>query len=319
MKLQPILDRRVVLVSGKGGVGRTTVTAALARAAASAGKRVLVAEIEEPATQAQSTLARMFGREVLPVRPTLVAPGVHGCMLATEEGTEQFLGDVFRVQTLARLALRNAALRRLLHAGPSFHEMGIFYQLLHLVRQELPDGRPRWDFLVLDMPATGHTLALTALPDILLRLVRRGPIAAALREGQGWLNDPRTGCAVVVTIPEPLPVTESLELVEGLQTTHMAVAAMVVNKVPEDPFSPQERAALADLLPPGPLYGKEELARLERTRISLERLRGAARAPVLAVPLFPTDGQGAVEAMTAWFQAEEGLGSAPGPDAGGPA
>jgi len=307
MMLPTILDRRIVLVSGKGGVGRTTVSAALARAAAAAGKRVLVTEIEEPAIQSQSTLARMFGRETLPVRPALVAPGIHGCMLATERGTEQFLGDVFRVQALARLALRNAALRRLLHAGPSFHEMGVFYQLLHLVRLETPDGRPRFDFIVVDMPATGHTLALTGLPEILLRLVRRGPIAAALREGQGWLNNPRTGCAVVVTIPEPLPVTEALELVEGLQATQMHICGLVVNKVPVDPFSDEERGALAELLPAGPLYGKEELERMERAAHSLQRLRASTRIPVLAVPLFAVDGSAAAEALTAFLKAEEGL------------
>lgn len=302
--IRPILDRRVVLVSGKGGVGRTTVSAALARAAALQGKRVLVAEIEEPATQAQSTLARMFGREVLPNRPTLLAPGIHGVMLATEEGTEQFLGDVFRVQTLARLALRNAALRRLLHAAPSFHEMGVYYHLLHLLRQLQADGKPRWDLLVVDMPATGHTLALTALPDILLRLVRRGPIATALREGQGWLNNPKTGGALVVTIPEPLPVTESIELSEGLRATHMNVVATIANKVPVDPFSPEERAALEDLLPPGPMTGKEELARIERARISLERLRSSTAPPVLAVPTFPVDGPAATEAMARYFLGE---------------
>lgn len=307
MSLQTILDRRVVLVSGKGGVGRTTVTAALARAAAAAGRRVLVAEIEEPATQSQSTLARMFGREVLPTRPVLLGPGVHGAMLSTETGTERFLSDVFRVETLARLALRNAALRRLLHAGPSFHEMGVFYHLLDLIRAELPDGRPRFDMVLVDMPATGHTLALTALPDILLRLVRRGPIAAALREGQGWLNDPRTGCAVVVTIPEPLPVTEALELVDGLRATRMAIAAIVVNKIPPDPFSAEERAALADLLPEGPLYGKEELERLRRARTSLDRLRSSTTARVLAIPHFPVDGTAAADAMAGFLAGEEGL------------
>ncbi len=305
MALQPIFDRRVVLVAGKGGVGRTTTTSAMARAAAASGKRVLVTEIEEPATQAQSSLARMFGREVLPTRPVLLAPGVHGCMLATETGTERFLADVFKIQTLARLALRNAALRRLLHAGPSFHEMGVFYHLLHLIRQELPDGRPRFDFILVDMPATGHALALTGLPDILLRLVRRGPIAAALREGQGWLNDPHTGCAVVVTIPEPLPVTESLELVEGLQSTHMTVCCLVANRVPRDPFDAEERAALEDLLPDGPLYGKEELARIDRARGSLQRLQASTGARVVAVPEFEADGRGAVDAMAAFFLGQE--------------
>ncbi len=301
--LRPILERRVVLVSGKGGVGRTTVSAALARAAAAAGKRVLVTEIEEPATQAQSTLARMFGREVLPLRPTLLAPGIHGVMLATEEGTEQFLTDVFRIETLARLALRNAALRRLLHAAPSFHEMGVYYHLLHLIRQLQPDGRPRWDFIVVDMPATGHTLALTALPDILLRLVKRGPIATALREGQGWLNNPATGGALVVTIPEPLPVTESIELADGLRATKMSVVATIANKVPVDPFTAEERAALAELLPPGPLAGKEELARIERSRTSLERLKALTAPPVIAVPAFAADGAAAVDEMARFFQA----------------
>src|SRR5258706_83390 len=80
-------------------------------------------------------------------------------------------------------------------------------------------GRPHHETILFDMPATGHALAMTELPDLLLRLIPRGPIAAALREGQTVMYDPERTTALVVTLAEALPVTESLELIAGLRRT----------------------------------------------------------------------------------------------------
>ncbi len=281
----------MILVTGKGGVGRTTVAAALAMRAAEAGHRVLLAEIEEPAHIESSPLARIFGEHTFDDRPRELRPGIDAVLLRTERGTELFLTSVFRVRALARLALRTPALLRFLHAAPSLHEMGIFNHVLSLAERQEASGRPRYDMTIIDMPATGHTLALTGLPRVLLRLVARGPIAERLRQGQALFNDPARAAACVVTLAEPLPVSEALELMEGLEETGVAVGAVLVNRVPADPFTDEERAALTDLLAGGPVRGSVELERIARARESLDRLRVAVRVPVIVVPEHPDDGE----------------------------
>ncbi len=281
--LQELLSHRVILVTGKGGVGRTTCTAALALTAARAGKRVMVAEIQEPTRQTWSPLARLFEESLLPSDSTPLAEGLWGVMLDSRKGTEAFLGSVFNVKALARLAMRTPPLLRFLDAAPSFHEMGIFYHVMEILRAQDHEGAHLYDLLVVDMPATGHTLALTGLPRVLLSLVNRGPMARALREGNQVLKDPAQTTALVVTIPEPLPVSETMELVDGLRASTVAVGGVVVNRIPRDPFTPQERLALADILPREPIAGRVEVDRISRARDSLDRLERGLDFPMIFV------------------------------------
>ncbi len=272
-----------MLVTGKGGVGRTTVTAALASVAARRGKRVLVAEIAEEGDD-YSALARLFGRDRLPDTPETFADGIRGVRLLSRLGQEAFLGTVLVIPALARAALSSDALRRLLSAAPSFREMGVFFHLLTFLRATRGDGNHEHELILVDMPATGHTLALTGLPDVLHKLVTRGPIPEALREGQAWLNDPRTGAALIVTLPETLPVSESLELLQGLQRSKLACGGFVVNRMPREDFTPEERLALEPLLRSQSLFGEEGFHRLEEARRSVLRLRETAGTPLWFLP-----------------------------------
>ncbi len=281
--LQQLFARRVVLVTGKGGVGRTTVAAALARLGAEQGRRVLLAEFEEPSSLRTSPLAGQFGEDVFPDVPRLVGENIWGVTLHVVKGTELFLTSLFRVAALARLALRTAPLRRMLHSGPSFHEMGVLYHLLHHLKATRPDKEWVYDLVILDMPATGHTLALTDLPRVLLRLVSRGPIARAMREGQSFMNDPDQAVACVVTLPEPLPVSECLELLEGLAETDVHVGAVLANRLPHNPFTEEEQAALETILEGREVRGQALLDRIRRTDAALARLGKSIGVPLILV------------------------------------
>lgn len=286
--LDAVLSKRVVLVTGKGGVGRSSVTAALAIAAAKRGKRVLLTEIGELGSES-SALARLFGRDRLPDAREPIGHGVEGALLLSHRGQELFLSSVLRVPALAKAALASEALRRLLQAAPSFREMGIFYHLMTFLKEERRQGGPASELVLVDMPATGHTLALTGLPEVLLGLVTRGPIATALREGQSYLNDPAKGAAYVVTLPETLPVSEALELIAGLEQTHMPVGGVILNRMPEDPFTPAERAALGPLLEGQAALGKGILGadgfrRVPECRRAVERLSREIAVPLLTIP-----------------------------------
>jgi len=287
--LDALLKKRVVLITGKGGVGRSSVTAAAATVAQRRGVRVLVCEIgDDPADY--SPLARHFGRERLPLAPQIITPGIQGALLLARSGQELFLKSVLRSGTLARAALSSDALRRLLSAGPSFKEMGVFFQLLTYLRARRDDGQLAYQLILIDMPATGHTLSLTGLPELLLRLVPRGPIAAALREGQSYLNDPALASAYVVAIAETLPVSECLELLDGLKKTAMPTGGVLMNRVPVDPFSASERAALEEVIARVNPLGGEGFLKPVLARREIARLRANTELPITLIPELPHAG-----------------------------
>jgi anion-transporting ArsA/GET3 family ATPase len=278
------LSRRIHLVTGKGGVGRTTVAAALASAAASHGKRVLLAEIGDP-EGGYSAIGRKFGREYLTPDPVpLGPPGLLGCHVWATRGHELFAHSVVPAGPLIRAALRSKALRKFVTAVPSLYELGVFFHLLNLLQATRPDGCFEHEVVVADMPATGQTLALTSLPEILLDALPDGPIPRFMREGQTYLNDPAKGVAWVVTLPEVLPVTEALELVEGLRATHVEPAGVILNRFPEDPFEPDERKELGALLAERPMHGAITFQQIGAARTAEAELRAGSDVPVFELP-----------------------------------
>lgn len=276
-----------MLLTGKGGVGRSTVTAALSVMAQKHGKRVLVTEIGEEGDD-YSPLAAHFQRERLPPVPEEIAPGVMGVTLVARTGQEQFLRDVLHAGPLAKAALSSETLRRLLNAAPGFKEMGVYYQLLSYLRAKNSNGTNKYELILVDMPATGHAVMLTALPEYLLKLVPIGPVADALREGIQYLNDPKTSTAWVVTLPETLPVSECLELISGLESSRMTVGGVFLNRVAVDPFTPAERQAMEALLAKKPrIFGAEGFARFDLNAREARRLRESMKHPIQAIAEFP--------------------------------
>ena len=275
------LSRRIHLVTGKGGVGRTTVAAALAEAAAGHGKRVLLTAIGHP-DEGESAIGRPFGAKRLTPDPEPLGPaGLSGCHVWSTRGHERFAHSVVPAGPLIRAALSSRALRKFVAAVPSLYELGLFYHLLTLLQETNEHGEPEHEIIVADMPATGHTLGLTRLPEILLDALPDGPIPRAMREGQKYLNDPERGLAWVVTLPELLPVTEALELIDGLRETHVTPAAVILNRVPSDPFEPDEREALAALLAEHPMHGELGFRQIGEAHAMRSHLATATELPIV--------------------------------------
>lgn len=296
---------RAVLVTGKGGVGKTTVAASLARFAAAQGKRVLVTEIAAEGAKS-SPLADALGTERFAEQPVEIAPNLKMALLTPTPGHQRFLRDVLPMKVLADAAMRTAAIRRFLAAAPTFPEMGVLYRLLDLVRAKRKDGGFEHEMIIVDLPATGHALALAQIPASLLRVIPSGPIAAAVKEGLALLKDPAQTGALVVTLPETLPVSEAIELVRGIEQHEIPLAQVFVNRVPFDPFSDEERAFARKLLEGRPpTLGARTLERIERARLSLDRLAREVPVPILTLQDVWLDGPRLAEEMASLMSVEE--------------
>lgn len=257
----PLPDRQLVLVTGKGGVGKSLISSALATAAQATGKRTLLAEV----TSEVGTRSHLLGQFGAPMakgeQPVRLASGLDGVRITPSSGHRLFLRAAIRVGMLADAAMRSSALNRFLMAAPAFPEIGTLYHLVWLLRQDA------YDAVIIDLPATGHALGLAKLPRTVTSVVPRGLIKEAISEGLDALTDPKRTAGVVVTLPETLPVTEAFELARGLKELDVPVGALVLNRMPDNPFTDDERRALDEHVRARQgelLLGTRELRRLER-------------------------------------------------------
>jgi anion-transporting ArsA/GET3 family ATPase len=279
-----LLDRRLLFVTGKGGVGKTTVAAALALLAAEQGKRTLVAEVD-----AKGNLADFFETGPTDFEPRELVPNLFAMTMQTEDSLKEYLRLQLKLPLVAKIGPLARTFDFVANAAPGVKEVLTVGKFLWEVRER------HYDLVVVDAVATGHVVAQLAAPQGIREMVKVGLV----REQTGWmldlLGDPAVTGAVIVASPEEMPVNETIELSTRIATdTNVELAAVVVNRVLPELFGRGEEEVFEQLRTPAGLAamsdaaGKQatvvldaaELAvRLRRTRAEhLARLRAGLPA-----------------------------------------
>lgn len=277
-------ERELVLVTGKGGVGKTVVAAALAKLLHARGRRVLITEIA-PDLHTPSVLLRYFEHQDLKNdEPVQLEPGLFGVRISASIGHRLFLRAALRVRFLVDAAMKSSALTRFLLAAPTFPEIGILYQLVTLIRSK------QFDHIVVDLPATGHAIGLTSLPRTVLKVLPGGLIGDAIREGVECMTNPERTGAIVVSLPEAMPVVESADLIAALERSEIKTAAAFLNRIPQNPLSVDEQRRLRAWAQSSSerLMGTTELRRIERAEEARRMFRELMpeTMPIAEIPLF---------------------------------
>jgi anion-transporting ArsA/GET3 family ATPase len=282
-----LLDKRLVVVTGKGGVGRTTVAAALGVLAARQGKRTVVCEVAE-----QERLAALFGITGVGHGERELLPGLHAVSVQPERAKEEWLRYQLKSGMLAGVLGGSRLFQYLTAAAPGLSELVTIGKVWDLAQLERRTGGAVFDLAIVDAPPTGHGLAMLRAPATYASVARVGPISRQARIIDSFLRDRDSTGVLVVALPEEMPVNETIEFERRLaDELSMAVDHVVVNGVYPRRFDGDEARRLRWLdgrgSPGASAALRAALAEHERARgqrSQLRRLRRHVRAPVATLP-----------------------------------
>jgi anion-transporting ArsA/GET3 family ATPase len=243
---------------------------------------VLVCEVT-----ARERVSELFRRP--PSGPEIheLSHGVYSVHVRPAEAMREYALMILRYETIYNLVFENKVVRYFLNAAPSLAEIVMLGKVWWHAAREMERGRPRWDLVVLDAPATGHGLTFLTVPDVFLGIVSEGPLARDMRDMQSLLKDPARCRTCIVTQPEEMPAVEAIELHRALSAHGLPQGALFLNGVFARRFTPQERTQVAR---GGPLLAaaadavESHEARADLSERYEHLLRDQVRLPFVSVP-----------------------------------
>lgn len=272
--MSTLADKRFLIVTGKGGVGKTTVCAAEAIAIAAKGKRVLVAMCN-----AKERLSVMLGSDLVGSDVARVANNVWAVNMDPEKAVEEYGILALKSRTLYKTLFDNKYVRTFLRAVPGMHEWAMLGKAWWHTTEKNPDGSWRFDVVILDAPATGHGLDMLRVPKVIVDVVPPGLLRRDAQRAIDMFRDPTMAAVVLVTLPEEMPTTETIELAHALTgELELPIGKVVVNGVLPPLFSKEERSALATLDGPPAASRGEAALYAGRDRATRERVQAESLA-----------------------------------------
>ncbi|MFM8762228.1 MAG: ArsA family ATPase [Solirubrobacterales bacterium] len=284
-----LLDRELVVVTGKGGCGKSTVAATLAVAAAARGIEVIVAEVD-----ARADVARALGATGRP-EPSVeleLAPRLHHVSIDPDSALRHYLADQLPSRALADTLLSSRVFPYFVAATPGMRELLTIGAVWDLTQEESRrTGERLYDLVILDAPATGHGLAMLEAPSTFERAAQAGRIAGQAGQIDALVRDPSRTAVVAAARPEELPVNETIDLAGELaERLSVTLAAAVVDRVHGDPLTPEEsrRVAAAGVDPAATGAALAVHRRAEAEHDEIDRLRRSLDCPVVTLPEIPS-------------------------------
>jgi anion-transporting ArsA/GET3 family ATPase len=236
-------ERRLVFFIGKGGVGKSCLSAAAALAQARRGRRTLLVELA--GTGKGHTFFGLEHETGYEPRRLMKGLPLYSCRITSKDALEEYGLIKLKLKALYRVVFENDFMRRLIDMVPGMTELLVIGRVWYLAEQKERNGRPTWDRIVVDSPATGHGLGMLRLPQVIMDSVSAGTFADDTRPILELLHDRRRTVVHLVCLPEELPVRETHELAESVKSElDMDVGACFLNKLWPDPFTDHEEKLL---------------------------------------------------------------------------
>lgn len=283
-----LLDQRILIVTGKGGTGKTTTAAALGLWSARTGRSTLIVECN-----GSRHIGPLFGKPAGTYAPQPLHPGLFGMTITSDEAIEDYVVKQIKVRKLYSMVFRNRVMSPFMDAVPGLHDAVQLGKVYELAEEDMTKGKPTWDLIIVDAPATGHGLHLLNAPGSMMALTQRGPVFNNVKLVQDVIADETKTSIVLTCLPEDMPVNETLELHSDLGSTSKQVGAVILNQMlkPNLPSPDQWPAAesfLSDNPNPPVAHALALVNRFQdreiRQRHAYETLSSHIDAPVVEFP-----------------------------------
>ncbi len=257
--------KKLTFVSGKGGVGKTTVSLALAMHVARQGKTVLLVEVN---SEGPTDL------------PDSLPPGLDRLNVQPWKSFEEYVLSQLKSRLLYRAVFENRIVRHFIEATPGLADLMMIGKIHSLLDQ--------YDHLIVDAPATGHGLSLLQIAGIVADAVRIGPLRTRAAAINAILHDRQLASLVLVTLPEELPVTELLEMREELESRlQLPVEKVFLNQIESPPFTAKEEETFDGFDDVGPWQLAMTIQRARAGRSALYRAqlkKELGKIPLAEIP-----------------------------------
>ena len=281
--LATLLDRQMLFVTGKGGVGKTAVASALALAASRSGRRTIICELGGQA-RVPSLLGFPAGEGGAETR---VSDTLFHTSIVSWKVLEEWIGGILHSRQLTGLLTRSNFFRAFAEAAPGGMELGSIVKTWELAQaHRWNKKRSGYDVVIVDGPASGHAIGMLRTPGTFADIARVGPIASQSSKVRAWLRDEKCTGFVGVALPGEMPVSETIDLGDRLsKAIDRRFSHVVVNGVIPDRFSDEEVASVVGAAPDGLAAAIQAAdARAEGQHDQITRLTEAIDTPIVELP-----------------------------------